>query len=262
MVSNSTIKKQLSFARETAVKAGKLLLNRRHRHNKIKLKGRINIVTEADLASEKLIIRAIEKKYPDHSILTEEECSVEKNSDYRWIIDPIDGTTNYAHDFPFWCVSIGLEYRRTIIVGVVYDPLHDELFYASKNNGSCLNRKNIFVSSQRQLENSLLATGFPYDIGSSRENNLKYFSRFAKKAQAVRRAGSAALDLCYLACGRFDGFWELKLAPWDTAAAKLIVEEAGGRVTDFYGEKYSIYDKYILASNRKIHKQMIKILTG
>ena len=261
MISDSMASKYLSFAKEIAVKAGKLLLKKRHQRNKIKLKGRVNLVTEADLASEKLIIKAIEKIYPDHSILTEEESSVEKKSDFRWIIDPLDGTTNYAHDFPFWCVSVGLEYQGEIIVGVVYDPIGDELFYASKKNGSYLNRKKITVSSRRQLEKSLLATGFPYDIGTSRENNLKYFSRFAKNAQAVRRAGSAALDLCYLACGRFDGFWELKLAPWDTAAAKLIVEEAGGRVTDFCGEKYSVYDKYILASNRKIHNQMIKILT-
>ncbi|RKX22679.1 MAG: inositol monophosphatase [Candidatus Zixiibacteriota bacterium] len=261
MVSDSVSRKHLSFAKEIAIRAGRLLLKKRYQYNRIMLKGRVNLVTDADLSSENLIFKAIDKKYPSHSILTEEKASVDKKSDYRWIIDPLDGTTNYAHDFPFWCVSIGLEYQGEIVVGVVYDPIRDELFYAAKMNRAFLNRRKITVSSERHLEKSLLGTGFPYDIGTSRENNLKYFSRFAKRARAVRRAGSAALDLCYLACGRFDGFWELKLAPWDTAAAKLIVEEAGGRVTDFHGKKYSIYDRYILASNGHIHNRMIKILT-
>ncbi len=261
MVTQKALREYLTFGKAMALAAGRFLRNRRRKHNRISYKGRINLVTAADLASEKLIFKAIKKKYPDHSILTEEKLSAERESDFRWIIDPLDGTTNYAHDFPFWSVSIALEYREKIIIGVVYEPMRDEMFYASSGNGARLNDKKIIVSQEKMLERSLLATGFPYDIGSSEENNLKYFERFARKARGVRRAGSAALDLCYLACGRFDGFWELKLSPWDTAATRLIVEEAGGIVTDFDGHKYSIYDKYILASNGKIHDQMIKILS-
>lgn len=260
MVSNNELKQLTAFARKMAREAGGILLKKsRHRH-RIMLKGRVDLVTDADLASEKYIVEAVSKKYPSHSILAEEEAARDNHSDYRWIIDPLDGTTNFAHDFPFYCVSIGLEYKGGIVAGVVFDPERDEMFHACRGGGAFLNRKKIMVSNQSKLENALLATGFPYDIGNSREDNLNYFRRFAKTARGVRRAGSAALDLCYLACGRFDGFWELKLHPWDTAAAKIIVEEAGGIITDFQGGKYSVYDKYILAGNRKIHTRMKKIL--
>jgi len=262
MATPKELKQLAGFAKTTARNAGRILMGKSNQRHRIMLKGRVDLVTDADLASEKLIIDAVMKKYPDHSILAEEEAARDNNSDFRWVIDPLDGTTNFAHDFPFFCVSIGLEYKNAIVAGVVYDPVRDEMFHAYRGGGAFLNRKKINVSSQSKLESALLATGFPYDIGSSREDNLKYFRRFAKKARGVRRAGSAALDLCYLACGRFDGFWELKLHPWDTAAAKIIVEEAGGRVTDFEGGKYSIYGKYILAANRKIHAQMKKILAG
>ncbi len=250
------------FASKVAHDAGILLKNKLHRKNRVDYKGRVNLVTEADLASEKLITRIIQREFPLHSILAEEEAEVERKSDYRWIVDPLDGTTNYAHGFPVFCVSVGLEYRGEVIAGAVYDPLREEMFSAAKRMGASLNRKRIKVSTERRLERSLLATGFPYDIGSSRENNLRYFNRFAPKVQGIRRAGSAALDLCYLACGRFDGFWELKLSPWDSAAGHLIVKEAGGKVTDFSGKKYSIYDKYILASNGRIHNQMVRVLAG
>jgi myo-inositol-1(or 4)-monophosphatase len=260
MLSNNKLKKITSFAQETALKAGEILRKRSKHQNRISFKGRVNLVTDADLASEKFITRAIGKQSPDHSILAEEEASQEKQSDYRWIVDPLDGTTNFAHDFPFYCVSIALEYEGEIVSGVVYDPIRDEMFHAYLGGGSYLNRKKNVVSTQTKLQKSLLATGFPYDIGSSRENNLKQFGKFARIAQGVRRPGSAALDICYLACGRIDGFWELKLHPWDTAAGKIIVEEAGGMVTDFTGQKYSIYDKYILATNGKIHGRMKKIL--
>ncbi len=253
MLSKSKLKDITYFARDTALKAGKKLQRWNKRRNRISFKGRVNLVTDADVASEKYITRTIVKQYPDHSILAEEEIPQERKSNFRWIIDPLDGTTNFAHNFPFYCVSIALEYEDEIVSGVVYDPVRDEIFYAYLGGASYLNGKKISVSKQSKLEKSLLATGFPYDIGSSQENNLKQFGKFARAAQAVRRAGSAALDLCYLACGRFDGFWELKLHPWDTAAGKIIIEEAGGRVTDFSGQKYSIYDKYILATNSKIH---------
>jgi len=262
MISVYRLKVFQSFARDTAIEAGKLLLKKSRSRNKVRYKGRVNLVTEADLLSENLIVKSIERFYPKHSILAEEKAARDKGSDFKWVIDPLDGTTNYAHEFPVWCVSMALEYEGEIAVGVVYDPLREELFSAVAGGGAYLNRRKINVSSQKDLDKSLLASGFPYDIGSSREDNLKYFNRFAKLARGIRRAGSAALDLCYLACGRFDGFWELKLSPWDTAAGKLIVEEAGGKTTDFAGKEYSIYDKYILASNGRIHNQMVKVLNG
>ncbi|UCD94156.1 MAG: inositol monophosphatase [Candidatus Zixiibacteriota bacterium] len=250
------------FARETACDAGQMLLKMSRRRHRIALKGRVNLVTEADLASEKFIVGAIGKRYPHHSILAEEGAARNNDSEFKWIIDPLDGTTNYTHAFPFYCVSIGLEYCGEMVAGAVYDPERDEMFSAFDKGGSFLNRRRIQVSTETRLERALLATGFPYDISSSRENNLKYFNRFARLARGVRRAGSAALDLCYLACGRFDGFWELKLHPWDTAAGTVIVQEAGGKVTDFKGRKYSIYDKYILAGNRHIHGRMKQVLAS
>lgn len=262
MSGRNLFQKELKFSLNTALAAGKNLLDRSRKSNRIIHKGRVDLVTDADLAAEKFIIKAIRQQFPEHSLLAEEGSSFDNKSDYRWIIDPLDGTTNYAHNFPFYCVSIGLEYKGNMVVGAIYDPERDEMFHASKGRGAFLNGRRIHVSDENQLEKSLLATGFPYDIGTSREDNLKYFRRFAKTARGVRRAGSAALDLCYLACGRFDGFWELKLHPWDTAAAVVIVEEAGGKVTDFAGRKYSIYGKYILASNGRIHRQMKKVLTA
>ncbi len=260
MLSQYLLRKYLSFARTTAYDAGKVLLKKSHRRHKITLKGRVDLVTDADLVSERLICGAIRRAYPDHAIIAEEGANYDIESEFRWVIDPLDGTTNFAHNFPFYCISIGLEYKGKIIVGVIFDPERDEMFSAFHGGGAKLNNKKITVSGETKLERSLLATGFPYDIGSSREDNLKQFRRFAKRARGIRRAGSAALDLCYLACGRFDGFWELKLHPWDTAAGMVMVKEAGGRVTDFKGNKYSIFDKYILATNAKIHRQMMEVL--
>ena len=262
MLKTIHLRKFTAFARETVYEAGQMLLKMSRRRHRITLKGRVNLVTEADLASEKYIVGTIGRKYPDHSILAEEGAARDNDSEFKWIIDPLDGTTNYAHAFPFYCVSIGLEYCGIMVAGAIYDPERDEMFHAVKGAGSFLNRQRIQVSTETRLEKALLATGFPYDIGSSRENNLKYFNRFARLARGVRRAGSAALDLCYLACGRFDGFWELKLHPWDTAAGTVIVQEAGGKVTDFAGRKYSIYDKYILASNGRIHGRMRQVLAS
>ncbi|UCD18270.1 MAG: inositol monophosphatase [Candidatus Zixiibacteriota bacterium] len=260
MLSTNYLCQLTGFARTTAIGAGKILLKKARRHHRIELKGRVNLVTDADLASERFIIRMIKKRFPGHSILAEERARIENGSEFRWVVDPLDGTTNFAHNFPFYCVSIACEYRGKMVLGVVYDPERNELFSARQKGGAFLNRRRITVTSQFRLERSLLATGFPYDIGSCREDNLKQFNRFARLARGVRRAGSAALDLCYLACGRFDGFWELKLHPWDTAAGIVIVEEAGGKVTDFRGKAYSIYGKYILATNARIHNQMKKVL--
>jgi myo-inositol-1(or 4)-monophosphatase len=202
----------------------------------------------------------LRKLLPDASFLTEEGSAADNGAPYKWVIDPLDGTTNYAHTFPIWCVSIALEWHGDIVLGCVYDPNRDELFTAVKGKPARLNGKLIRVSERRRLDQSLLATGFPYDIQTSSINNLYHFVSFAKIARAVRRAGSAALDLCYLATGRFDGFWELKLHPWDMAAGTLIVEQAGGRVTDFRGKRFSIYSETILASNGAIHNQMRRVL--
>ncbi|MBN2225872.1 MAG: inositol monophosphatase [candidate division Zixibacteria bacterium] len=261
MISPHYLRKLTRFARITALGAGEILDKKARQHHRIELKGRVDLVTDADLASESYIIDSIQHQYPDHSILTEEKASIDNGSEFKWIIDPLDGTTNFAHNFPFYCVSIALECQGEMILGAIYDPMRDEMFSACKGGGAWLNRRKITVTDQAKLEHALLATGFPYDIGSSREDNLKQFRRFAKLARGIRRAGSAALDLCYLACGRFDGFWELKLHPWDTAAGIVIVTEAGGKVTDFAGAGYSIYDKYILATNGRIHSQMVKVLT-
>ena len=247
------------FAEQLAKKAGNLLIQKFNQKHVITYKGEINIVTEADKMSEDLIINEIGKKFPDHGILSEESPFIASSAKVRWIIDPLDGTTNYAHGFPFFCVSIALEIDGIISLGVIYDPLRDEMFSVLRNNGVYLNGHKLRVSSVFELQHSLLATGFPYDIRNSSENNLDYFNAMALKAQAIRRAGAAALDLAYLAAGRLDGFWELKLMPWDTAAGFLMVEEAGGTLTDITGEKWSANSPDILASNGLIHQQMIQV---
>lgn len=244
---------------EVARRAGAVLASHYGERQVIHFKGEIDLVTDVDRESEELIVAFVKEKYPSHSILTEESPPVEGKSSYRWIIDPLDGTTNYAHGYPFFGVSIALERGGEIIAGAVYDPLRDECFSAGTGTGAFLNGNAIRVSSVDTLRRSLLATGFPYDINTSDETNIDYFEAYARSAQALRRDGSAALDLCYLACGRFDGFWELKLRPWDTAAGYLIVSEAGGVITGLAGEPYSIHDGDILGSNGLIHDQMVQV---
>ncbi len=250
----------LNFAIRMARDAGSLLRNRLNTSFDIMHKGAINIVTEVDLASEKLIRDAISTHYPRHEVLGEEGGLTESRSDYRWVVDPLDGTTNYAHGYPVFCVSIALEHEGETVLGVVYDPTRDEMFTAERGGGAALNNRPIRVSSVDDLGNGLLSTGFPYDIKTSTFTNLDHWGNFAMHAQALRRDGAAALDLCYVACGRFDGFWELNLSPWDTAAGALIVTEAGGRVTDFTGNKFSNYESQILASNGLLHERMIEVL--
>lgn len=245
-----------------AIDAGRLLKKNINKKHSIEFKGVVDVVTEMDKKAEVLIINAIKHAFPTHGILTEESLEQKSSSKYRWIIDPLDGTTNYLHGFPVFCVSIALEKAGEIILGVVYNPMLKELFVAEKGQGAYLNNKEIKVSNICKLTNALLATGFPYDLRTSSKNNIDNFANFAVKVQAIRRAGSAALDMCYVACGRFDGFWELKLKPWDIAAASLIVKEAGGLTTDFNGRKFSLYSGETLASNRLLHKEMIRILHG
>jgi len=245
---------------EIAREAGIFLKNKLNSVHTIDYKGEINLVTEADKTSEGMITSKISTLFPDHDILAEEFTYTTRGSDFTWIIDPLDGTTNYAHGHPFFCVSIALKNLDTLIVGIIYDPMLDEMFVAEKGKGAFLNDRAIHVSNTNRIIKSLLATGFPYDIREDSHNNLNYFNEMILKAQAIRRAGSAALDLAYVAAGRFDGFWELKLNPWDIAAGWLLVEEAGGIVTDMQGKDYYLESPSILASNGRIHKEMMDVL--
>ena len=248
------------LAARVARKAGQVLQKRLGRTKRIDYKGAVNLVTEMDFLSEKIIVSEIHKQHPDHGFLAEEKAREQTLSPYRWIIDPLDGTTNYAHGYPVYGVSIALERQGEIVLGVVYDPPRDELFVAQKGKGARLNGRRIRVSSVRELSRSLLATGFPYDLRDNPVNNFDHFQNFAYRVHAVRRSGSAALDLCYVAAGRFDGFWEMKLGPWDLAAGSLMVREAGGEVSDFHGRSMRLDGSYVLASNARIHGEMIKVL--
>jgi len=250
----------LKTAIEAAKEAGKIMLERSGDPGKIDFKGRINLVTEVDLLCEKKIITVIKDNYPDHSILAEEQGETLASSTFKWIIDPIDGTTNFAHDFPLYCSSIALEIKGDIQIGTVYVPVLDELFIAQKGKGASLNGNKIHVSKTDTLRASMLATGFAYDVHETEMDNVNHFKNFLKQARAVRRPGSAAIDLCYVAAGRFDGFWELNLHPWDVAAGVLLIQEAGGNVTGMAGENYSIYSNNILASNGLIHRNMVNVL--
>ena len=255
------IQRYAQVGTSAAVQAGKLLMDRLRTDISVGQKtSSVNLVTEMDVAAEKLIVAWILEAFPTHTIVAEETRAEARRGTHTWIIDPLDGTTNYAHGLPIFCVSIGLEIEGTLEWGVVCNPNLDELFTARRGHGAYLGKKRIEVSKVATLDASLLATGFPYDIRTSAQNNLDYFRAFALRTQAVRRAGSAALDLCYVAAGRFDGFWELKLSPWDCAAGYLIVREAGGRVTDFRGAEGAIYDGNVVASNGRVHDEMLQVL--
>lgn len=227
-----------------------------------KKEGINNIVTEADYASEKAIFAVIKDEYPDHFLLSEEAGELKMDSMYKWIIDPIDGTVNFANGIPLCCVSIALEQEGEIILGAVYNPLMNEFFFAEKGAGATLNDKAIRVSDKADVPTSCLVTGFPYTYLDAPNGPLQIFEKFVRKGIALRRLGSAALDLCWVACGRFDGFYEHKLYPWDSAAGFLIVEEAGGKITDYEGKPYSIYQPSILATNGKIHDEMLRAVNG
>ena len=252
----------LNFAIETAREAGRLLLEKFGRITSITKKGDINLVTEADLASEALIIERIKSYYPKHAILAEEGGDVvlvEGESSWKWIIDPLDGTTNYAHGYPCFCVTLALERNGEIVIGVTYDPTRDELFSAEKGQGASLNGRKIRVSETDEIGNALIVTGFPYDF-KQRKDFARHLTEFLLQSRGVRRDGSAAIDMAYVACGRFDGFWEEGLNPWDVAAGYLLIEEAGGRVSYYDGSEFSIYRPPICASNGRIHGEMLQIL--
>jgi myo-inositol-1(or 4)-monophosphatase len=253
----------LNFAIQTARDAGQILADRFGRAIQITHKGDIDIVTEADIAAERLVIDRIRSYYPRHAILAEEsgdsQDASEQQSEFKWIIDPLDGTTNYAHGYPCFCVSIALEHNGKIEIGVIYDPTRDEVFAAERGEGATLNGRSIRVSDVEDLNRAMLCTGFPYNV-RDRGDFARNFTNFIMHAQAVRRDGSAALDLAYVACGRFDGFWEEGLNPWDVAAGVLLVEEAGGRVSRYDGSPFDIYTPPIMTSNGLVHEAMMKVL--
>ena len=250
------------FLRELLLQAGGRLRQQYGRVKSIRYKsGAVtNLVTNVDQDVERFIKTRIKKKYPEDSILAEESEIENADSPRRWIIDPLDGTTNFAHGLSLFCVSIGVELNREIVAGGVYDPIHEELFFALKGKGATMNGKKIRVSKTKQLKRALVVTGFPYDIHEHPEKSLPYFNAMIQHAQGVRRLGSAALDICYLAMSRFDAFFEVFLNPWDTAAGSLILQEAGGVITDFRGEPFSVYTRELAASNGLIHDEMIEVL--
>lgn len=249
---------------ELAREAGALLMSYFGKVS-IEYKGDADLVTVADRTSEKLIVEHIRQQWPEHDIMGEEGSRRETGSDYRWYVDPLDGTTNFAHGYPVFCVSMGLEYKSERIAGVIYDPTRDEMFSAAMGAGAQLNGRAIHVSRTARLAESLVATGFP-SHKRHKNPNIHFYHQITLRSHGVRRAGSAALDLCYVACGRYDAFWEFNLNPWDTAAGVLICQEAGGRVTNFSGGPFSIDSRQVLASNTLLHEEMLRefdnIFTG
>lgn len=241
------------------LEAGRLVKKAGQKPISVEYKSPVSLVTETDKKAEQIIIETIRRKFPNHSILAEES-EPSGNSNKKWIIDPIDGTTSFAHKVPFSCVSIGYEEDGTMKVGGVWNPFIDELFWAERGKGARLNGKKIKVSNAKHLGESLLATGFPYDRREKTKYYLKFVEEFMLRTHGLRRLGSSALDLCYVACGRFDGYWEFNLQPWDQAAGVLIVQEAGGQLSNFLGKPMSIYERQTLASNGKIHGEMLKII--
>jgi myo-inositol-1(or 4)-monophosphatase len=254
----------LAVAVEAARSAGKLLREALGGPRRIDFKGHpTNLVTEMDRRAETLIVERLRAAFPDHAILGEEggaQSGRSGHSEYRWLIDPLDGTTNYAHGLPLFSVSVALERAGAVQLGVGYDPTRDELFVAERGRGATLNGERIRVSTTPTLDESLLVTGFPYDIRSTPETNLPEYAALSLRSRAVRRLGSAVIDLCYVAAGRFDGFWELKLGPWDMAAGGLIVAEAGGRMTDVRGGPWSPDGTGAIATNGRIHGEVLAVL--
>lgn len=245
---------------KAAKKSADVLLSHFGKISRIKKKGAIDLVTIADTESEKVIIDTILKDFPNHSILAEESGQSNNQSDYRWIIDPLDGTTNYAHGLGIYAVSIAFAIKDQIQVGIVYNPTSGELFSAVKGQGALLNDIPIKTSDAHMLSDCLLVTGFPYNFKKIFKPLMSRFKNCLNEAQGIRRLGSAALDLCFVACGRFDGFWEQNLNPWDTAAGTLILEESGGKVTDFSNNTFNVDMDEILATNGGVHEQLIALL--
>ena len=251
----------LSELERLAREAGAILRAGYNKEHQVNYKGVIDLVTEVDHESEAYLLGEIQGKYPGHHILAEESGIIQGNDENIWYVDPIDGTVNYAHHIPVFCVSIAYASHGSLQLGVVYDPMREEMFAAERGKGARLNGKLIHVSAATELQKSLLATGFPYDAWNTRQDNFANFVHFAKMTQGVRRLGSAALDLCYVAAGRFDGFWEMSLKPWDVAAGGLISEEAGAIVTDVKGDRdYLSPPQSVLSASPGIHTRMLQEL--
>jgi myo-inositol-1(or 4)-monophosphatase len=254
------LKSLKDFAESLASEIAEIQRQHLGRPNPVRYKGAIDLVTRVDHLCEETIIRRISDRFPEHHIVSEETEHRGTGSGFQWYVDPLDGTTNYVHGYPCFGVSLGLEVEKEMVLGVVCDPMRGEFFYGVKDGGAFVNDRKINVSRTQDLDHSLLATGFPYDIRESQETNIDHFARFSLVCQGVRRDGSAALDLCYVAMGRFDGFWEIRLHPWDMAAGTLIVREAGGRISDLRGGSFRIDSKEVLATNGWIHDQMVSVL--
>jgi myo-inositol-1(or 4)-monophosphatase len=250
----------LVFTIALAREAGALLRERFADVHQESHKGAVELVTEVDVAAEQLLVAALRARFPDHTIVAEEGSGSEESSPYRWFVDPLDGTHNYAHGYPHFCVSLGLWERSEPLLGVVYDPLLDECFWATRGGGALLNGRPLHVSSRAPLVNSLVSTGFPYDKATRPDNNVAEFSRMVTRVSGIRRSGSAALDLCYVAAGRQEAHWELGLKPWDVAAGGLAVVEAGGRVTGPGGMPWDVHGPRLVASNGLIHDELLQLL--
>lgn len=252
------------MARKTALEAGGLLLRVQKKGFRIELKGEINLVTSADRQAQDLIVSRLQKSFPEFGLLAEEGdfAPGPVSSEAMWVVDPLDGTTNFAHRLPVFAVSIALWEKERPVLGVVYHPALKELFWAVRDQGAYLNRSRLAVSRTADPNASLLATGFPYDLRESEENNLNYFSEFATRVRAIRRMGAAALDIAWTAAGRFDGFWELKLFPWDFAASVLLLAEAGGRFSDFEGGPLDLNTPHVVASNGRLHDFILTTLAA
>ncbi len=250
----------LPIAEAIARRAGAVVREGFGHVRQVRQKGVIDLVTEFDQRSEEVIVSALQKEFPEHAILAEETGLHQRTSEYQWVVDPIDGTTNFAHAFPLFAISLGLLRGKVPVAGVIYDPLHDELFAAALGQGATLNGRPIHVSSQARLEHALLATGFAYDIRTNPRNNLAQFAQFQLRTQGVRRLGSAALDCAWTALGRLDGYWEFGIKPWDIAAGGLLVREAGGRATSTAGDEEFISTGTIVVSNGLLHEQILRVL--
>jgi myo-inositol-1(or 4)-monophosphatase len=251
----------LSYIETLARQAGAILRDGYSKEHQVDYKGVIDLVTEIDHRSEAYLLSEVQRDFPEHYILSEESGVIEGSDEHVWYIDPLDGTVNYAHHIPIFSVSIAYAFKGVLTLGAVYDPMRDEMFLAERGRGATLNGESIHVSGTTELQKSLLVTGFPYDAWNTEQDNFANFVKFAKMSQGVRRLGSAALDLCYVAAGRFDGFWELALKPWDVAAAGLICEEAGARVTNVKGDAdYISPPQSVVATAQGIHARMLSEL--
>ena len=254
--------RELDVARRIAVAAGDMLEKRRSARRSIRFKdGAGNLVTDMDHASEEMIVKAIAREFPDHAIVAEERGSTGGDSPHRWYVDPIDGTTNYAHGFPMWAVTLAYERHGRLEAGVTYAPLLREIYWARRGGGAFRNGRRIRVAACRRVEDALLCTGFSYTL-AWRRVNLRHFSRFLMKARAIRRVGAASLDLCWTAAGAFDGFWEMRLGPWDMAAGIVILEEAGAKVSDFAGRPVDLSHGDLLGANPVLHRRMLDVLAS